>query len=87
MLQFKCPKGHRYGIAGYAEDLTNQIVRQGAEAVCYQCRIDMVMDFIERLKTIKQCLTSGNSVACSDPRPALKYLNRALDYYEKRWTD
>lgn len=32
----------------------------------------------EAIKSAIQCLTSGNSVNVSDPRPALKYLKDAL---------
>ena len=37
MLQFKCPKGHRYGIAGYGEDLSWNIWRKGNTEKCPQC--------------------------------------------------
>ena len=33
----------------------------------------------DRIISAIQCLTSGNSVFVSDPRPALKYLREALD--------
>ena len=33
----------------------------------------------EGINNAIQCLTSGNSVHISDPRPALKYLNKALE--------
>ena len=38
---------------------------------------------LDALDTVKQCLTSGNSVMVSDPRPALKYLEEGRKKYEE----
>lgn len=38
MMLFICPRGHRYGIAGYGEDLTAGIQRKGSSQECPRCQ-------------------------------------------------
>lgn len=42
-------------------------------------RTAILLDTIDKAK---QCLTSGNSVMVSDPRPAKKELDRGVEAYE-----
>jgi len=43
MLIYKCPKGHRYGVAGFGEDLTQGVERLGDEHECPQCKGEQKM--------------------------------------------
>ena len=40
MRLYECPKGHKYGIAGYDEDLTNNILRKSTHGDCHICKIE-----------------------------------------------
>lgn len=44
-------------------------------------------EYKDTLEKVKQCLTSGNSVFISDPRPALKILNKALEKLNEEQKD
>lgn len=77
MLQFECPAGHRYGIAGHGEDMTRGIVREGSSDTCPICRAPKEVKHAARADQILRLICRGLAAGAVPSSELIGPLGRA----------